>query len=107
MSRKGEEDVELSAISKPLWVDHTSVVEEVKADGELQKIIADLKQDPNAHNFITLEQERLHYNGCLVLASKSKWIPTLFNEFHTTPTGVTLEFIELLGGLHSPCIGKG
>lgn len=37
----------------------------------LQKIVEKLKRDPNLHLLYTLESDRLHYKGRLVLSAKS------------------------------------
>ncbi|KAK7286582.1 hypothetical protein RJT34_21675 [Clitoria ternatea] len=82
-----EEDKELQGISRPFWQDITSIDEEVHNDGDLKKIRTALQQDPNSHQHYTLEHDRLHYKGRLVLSATSSWIPKLLHEFHTSPTG--------------------
>ncbi|KOM51585.1 hypothetical protein LR48_Vigan09g024400 [Vigna angularis] len=90
LSRKHEgerEERELQAISKPFWPDFQEILKEVEEDSELQKVIAGLKHDSNSHGAYTLENERLHYKGRLVISANSTWIPKLLDEFHVTKTG--------------------
>ncbi|KOM49767.1 hypothetical protein LR48_Vigan08g059400 [Vigna angularis] len=91
LSRKNEDELqeekELSVIARPYWQDFREILEEVEADEELRKVIDDLKRDPNSHPSFTLENERLHYKGRLVLSARSAWVPKLIAEFHTTQTG--------------------
>ncbi|WVZ18576.1 hypothetical protein V8G54_005898 [Vigna mungo] len=90
LSRKNEGELdgkELRAMSRLFWPDVGEVIKEVDEDVELQKVIADLKQDPNSHVSYTLENERLHYKGRLVLSAKSVWIPKMLGEFHVTKMG--------------------
>ncbi|XP_017442779.1 uncharacterized protein LOC108347848 [Vigna angularis] len=89
LSRKGEkgiEELELQAISRPYWHDFREVLKEVEEDESLKKIVDEIKRDPNCHASYTLENDRLHYKGRLVLSAKSIWIPKLLVEFHVTST---------------------
>ncbi|XP_047148658.1 uncharacterized protein LOC124820913 [Vigna umbellata] len=83
----GEEEKELRAIARPYWQDFQEVLKEVKEDEVLVKVIEDIQKDLNSHSTFTLEQDRLHYKGRLVLSAKSIWIPKLLVEFHMTRIG--------------------
>ncbi|XP_014499236.1 uncharacterized protein LOC106760296 [Vigna radiata var. radiata] len=101
LSRRDEgemEEGELQLISRPFWHDFNDILREVEEDVALQKVIADLKQDSNSHGAYTLENERLHYKGRMVISSSSTWIPKLLAEFHVTKTGGTRESTVHIGG---------
>ncbi|WVZ24709.1 hypothetical protein V8G54_003253 [Vigna mungo] len=90
LSRKHEgehEGGELRAISRPFWPDFQEILKEVEEDTELQKVIENLRNDPNSKGAYTLENDRLHFKGRLVIFAKSIWIPKLLEEFHVTKTG--------------------
>lgn len=90
LSRKGEgglEEAELRVVSKSYWQDFQEVLREVERDEVLGKITSDIKRDPNCHAAYTLENDRLHYKGRLVISANSVWIPKLLAEFHVTSTG--------------------
>ncbi|WVZ12616.1 hypothetical protein V8G54_017146 [Vigna mungo] len=82
-----EGEKELSVIARPFWQDFGEIMQEVEVDEFLQKVMNDVRRDPNTHPAYTLEHERLHHKGRLVLSAKSKWIPKLLAEFHVTQTG--------------------
>ncbi|XP_047150879.1 uncharacterized protein K02A2.6-like [Vigna umbellata] len=90
LSRKKEdtkEEKELSIVARPYWHDFGEILEEVEADEALKKVIEDLRKDPNSHPSFTLEHDRLHYKGRLVISAHSAWVPKLIAEFHTTQIG--------------------
>ncbi|XP_052728408.1 transposon Tf2-1 polyprotein isoform X1 [Vigna angularis] len=91
LSRKkeeeGTEEGELRVVARPYWQDFEEVTREVAADPILQKVVEEIKADPNTHPAYSLENERLHYKGRLVLSAKSSWIATLIAEFHVTQAG--------------------
>ncbi|WVY89838.1 hypothetical protein V8G54_035352 [Vigna mungo] len=84
-----EEDggMELGMLARPFWQEIEEVMREVDVDESLQRVIEDIKKDPNTHSSYTLEHEKLHHKGRLVLSAQSKWIPKLIAEFHVTQTG--------------------
>lgn len=59
----------------------------MEEDEFLQKIVADIKKNPDSHPPFTMENERLHHKGRLVISTNSSWIPKLLVEFHLTQTG--------------------
>jgi len=63
------------------------VEEEIQKDEALQKIIEDLKSNPDSRRNYTLENNKLYYKVRLVLSSTSSWIPRMIWKFHTTPIG--------------------
>lgn len=72
----------------------------MEEDEFLQKIVADIKKNPDSHPPFTMENERLHHKGRLVISANSSWIPKLLAEFH-------LEYIEHIEGWLSLYIGWG
>lgn len=75
LSRRGEEveeaHKEMNWVARPYQQDFQEVFKEVEEDPMLQKIVEKLKRDPNLHLLYTLESDRLHYKGRLVLSAKS------------------------------------
>lgn len=59
----------------------------MEEDGTFIRVMEDLKTDPNSHPTFTLENDRLHYKGRLVLSAHSAWTPKLTAEFHTLNIG--------------------
>lgn len=70
-----------------LLVRFWEIMKEVEEDEALKRVMEDIRRDPNTHPAYTLEQERLHYKGRLVLSAQSPWILKLIAEFHVTETG--------------------
>ncbi|WVZ14471.1 hypothetical protein V8G54_012037 [Vigna mungo] len=91
LSRQLEEpetaELELKGISRPFWQDFQEIMGEVQQDIVLQKIITDLDNNPDSHPNFTMEHDRLHYKGTMVLSAKSVWVQKLIAEFHVTQTG--------------------
>lgn len=81
---KGEEEKEMRVVARPYCQDFQEVLREVEEDETLVKVIVDIKMDPNSHPAFTLENDKLHYKGRLVLSAQSTWIAKLIVEFHTT-----------------------
>lgn len=84
---ENEEEKELCVVARPYWQDFDEITKEVEEDKGLQKVIEEIKMDPNSHLAYTLEHERLHYKGRMVLSAKSSWLPKLMAEFHVTQMG--------------------
>lgn len=82
------EDSELSAMSSTAtWIQEEQIKAEVQRDGKLQKIIAEIQLDPLSWPGYSYRQGTLLYEGRLVISNKSLLIPTLLQEFHSTPQG--------------------
>lgn len=77
-----EEEADLKVIIRPYWQDFELVEVEIRNDSILQKIIGNLKNNPNSYMNYTLENEGLHYKGRMVLLATYKWFPKLIREFH-------------------------
>ncbi|CAH9084949.1 unnamed protein product [Cuscuta europaea] len=86
LSRKGE-IMDLAAVSMPEWLGLADIEEEQKKNNFLREIIQTLATDPASVPGYEVIGRRLFYKGRLALASDSKWIPRLLEEFHDTPTG--------------------
>jgi hypothetical protein len=69
------------------WKDAEVLREEFTQDEHLQKIVAELQQNLNSKPGFEFKQGVLLYEGRLVISSKSVLIPTLLQEFHSTPCG--------------------
>lgn len=69
--RNGEEkeegDMKLRVIAIPYWQDFQEVLDEVESDKIMRKITEEVRTDPNSHPAYTLEHDRLHYKGRLML----------------------------------------
>lgn len=63
------------------------VGEEQQGDEFIRRIIQALKTKSTSKPGFELSGGRLFFKGRLVLASDSKWIPRLLEEFHDTPIG--------------------
>jgi len=87
------------------------IQEEVHQDQELTRIIEELKRDSKLNDHYTLENDKLHYKGRLVLAANSVWIPKLLHEFHLTPMGghfgVYITYLRIAQTLHWKGMKKG
>ena len=79
---------ELTALkSGPTWVDSKQLLQEVKQDASVQKIIAEVELNPSAKPGFSVQQGVLLYQGRLVLGKNSPSIHALLKEFHETPMG--------------------
>ncbi|GAU25040.1 hypothetical protein TSUD_155140 [Trifolium subterraneum] len=73
--------------SSVTWAQEEQIKTEVSGDKKLQKIIAEVQQDPLSHPGYSYKQGILFYENRLVISSQSKLIPILLLEFHSTPQG--------------------
>lgn len=80
-------DYELSALSIPVWLDWEALESAVTADNNLKKIVEQLRHDPTSVSLYSLVNNRLFYRNRIVIPANSSWIPTLLEEFHSTPIG--------------------
>lgn len=79
---------ELSAMMHtPIWLGSNQLLQEVKNDLSVQKLLADVMKDPIAKPGFSVQQGVLLYQGRLVLGASSPSIPALLKEFHETPMG--------------------
>jgi hypothetical protein len=69
------------------WKDADILREEFDKDEHLQKIVASLQQNPNAKPGFEFKPGVLLYEGRLVISSNSTLIPSLWQEFHSSPCG--------------------
>jgi hypothetical protein len=82
------EGLELTSITSYWqWDQESQWKNEVLQDEKLQKIIAEIQQDPRARLVYEFKQGVFLYEGRLVLSSNSSLIPSLLQEFHSTPRG--------------------
>lgn len=81
-------DVEMNVmISSPKWVEGKQLLQEVSKDVNIQKMITELSNNPDARPGFYVQQGVLFHKGRLVIASDSPFIPLLLKEFHSTPMG--------------------
>ncbi|MCH83302.1 transposon Tf2-1 polyprotein, partial [Trifolium medium] len=79
---------EINAMSSQLiWLQEEQVKAENKEDEKLQKIMTEVQQDSEAWPGYEYKNGVLLYEGRLVLSQKSLLIPTMLEEFHSTPNG--------------------
>ncbi|MCI10393.1 RNA-directed DNA polymerase (Reverse transcriptase), partial [Trifolium medium] len=74
-------------VSSPKWLAGKQLLQEVSQDTTIQKIMTELKENPDAKPGYYVQQGVLFYKGRLVIASNSPSIPVLLKEFHSTPMG--------------------
>jgi hypothetical protein len=80
----GELNVTASSLQ---WKDAEILKEEFAKDEYLQKIVLSLQQDPNSKPGFEFKHGVLLYDGRLVISNTSVLIPTLLQEFHSSPSG--------------------
>jgi hypothetical protein len=80
----GELNVTASSLQ---WKDAEILKEEFAKDEYLQKIVLSLQQDPNSKPGFEFKHGVLLYDGRLVISNTSLLIPTLLQEFHSSPSG--------------------
>ncbi|KAD3336761.1 hypothetical protein E3N88_32280 [Mikania micrantha] len=103
LSRKAYSGEFNSLLSAPVWLQGAQLIEEAKADVELQNLVQQVQLDPNKYPECTLKNGVLHYRNQVLISQHSKLLPALLPEFHTTATGVTLVHI---GDWLLICIGQ-
>ena len=74
-------------------VDVELIWNEVENDEELQKIISDLKRNPEGGKYQWIN-ERLLYKGRVVLSETSSLIPRLLHTFHDSTLGDHFGFLR-------------
>ncbi|KAA0055716.1 transposon Tf2-1 polyprotein isoform X1 [Cucumis melo var. makuwa] len=99
-----EPSSELNTMSTPGIVDLEAVLKEVEKDSELQKLIEDLKKNPEEGNKYQWENGRLLYKGRLVLSKNSTPIPNLLHTFRDSilggHSGLLRTYKRMSGELH-------
>jgi hypothetical protein len=79
---------ELNALQSQIrWLQEEQVRIENQNDEKLHKIITEVQQDPEKWPGYEYKHGVLLYEGRLVLSAQSLMIPTLLEEFHSTPQG--------------------
>lgn len=69
------------------WLQEEQIKTENQQDERLQRIIAGVQQNAESWPGYEYKQGVLMYEGRLVISNKSLLIPTLLEEFHSTPQG--------------------
>ncbi|KHN43757.1 hypothetical protein glysoja_041024, partial [Glycine soja] len=69
------------------WIQEEQIKTEIQQDEKLQRIIEEMQQNSVSWPGYEYRQGVLLYEGRLVISSKSGLIPTLLEEFHSTPQG--------------------
>lgn len=77
--------VELVAITCPVEIGLSSMLEQIEENTRLAKIERELQSDLDSHPHYSLDQGRLLYKGRIILHSSSTLIPTLLHEYHSSP----------------------
>jgi hypothetical protein len=79
---------EMNALQSQIrWLQEEQVRIENQNDEKLHKIITEVQQDPEKWPGYEYKHGVLLYEGRLVLSAQSLMIPTLLEEFHSTPQG--------------------
>lgn len=66
------DEVDLATlISYPKWLGSNKLLQEVKQDADIQRTLAELKQDPEAKAGFSIQQDILFYHGCYGSAEES------------------------------------
>ncbi|MCH80314.1 Ty3/gypsy retrotransposon protein, partial [Trifolium medium] len=82
------EGIEINTMSSQLkWVQEEQIKAENGQDEKLQKIVKEVQQNPETWPGYEFKHGVLYYEGRLVISRKSMLIPTLLEEFHSTPQG--------------------
>ncbi|GAU23118.1 hypothetical protein TSUD_305660 [Trifolium subterraneum] len=87
LSRCYDEQELQAMVPYPQWLESQKLLDEVKDDVEVQKLLQEVLTNPSGKPGYTVHQGVLFYHGRLVLSSKSPSIPLLLEEFHSTPMG--------------------
>ncbi|XP_057252042.1 uncharacterized protein LOC130592021 [Beta vulgaris subsp. vulgaris] len=87
LSRKHSGEVELGSTECRQEVDWEELCQEIKQDQTLQKITAEVQEDPGAHPYFSVVEGRLLYKGRVVIPQNSVFVQSLLEENHDSPTG--------------------
>ncbi|KAJ9543487.1 hypothetical protein OSB04_023194 [Centaurea solstitialis] len=87
LSRRVAEGDFHATISTPIWVQGSSMLEEIKSDPSLQKQRIECETNPSKYPGFTVCNGVLYYKNRLVLPKASKFIPILLTEFHQSASG--------------------
>ncbi|MCI33566.1 hypothetical protein A2U01_0054783, partial [Trifolium medium] len=86
LSRYGECELTVM-LHNPIWLGSSQLLQEVKQDESVQKLLEEVEKNPDAKPGFTVQQGGLLYQGRLVLGTNSPSIPAPLKEFHETPMG--------------------
>ncbi|KAD6453740.1 hypothetical protein E3N88_08446 [Mikania micrantha] len=87
LSRRDEMGACFTLNLGPIWVQGSQLIAESKVDPVLQKLGQDCQLFPDKHPGFVMKNDVLFYHNRLVISGKSKFLPALLHEFHTTYTG--------------------
>ncbi|GKD43994.1 retrotransposon-related protein [Tanacetum coccineum] len=76
-----------SMVAYPQWLDGTQLLDGLKDDPQLPKIVQDVTNDPQSRPGFSLVNGKLYHKERLVIPATSPWIPQLLEEFHSSPNG--------------------
>nr|GEW24460.1 retrotransposon-related protein [Tanacetum cinerariifolium] len=76
-----------SIVAYPQWLDGTQLLDGLKDDPQLQKIVQEVTNDPQSRPGFSLVNGKLYHKERLVIPATSPWIPQLLEEFHSSPNG--------------------
>ena len=83
-----EEVQEFNAvISQPHWLDFSTIKDEIRQDPYLSQLRDNLLSNLAAHLGFALKGDMLFHEGRLVISKTSPLIPTLLQEYHSSPIG--------------------
>ncbi|KZV13985.1 hypothetical protein F511_44661 [Dorcoceras hygrometricum] len=87
LSRRQEEQTELTGISLPVWAEHDAIKDAVHKDPKLRNIVQDLSKETRKEGPYTLINGVLLHKGRVVVPRESIWPNKLMREAHLTPMG--------------------
>ncbi|KAL4562417.1 hypothetical protein LXL04_034620 [Taraxacum kok-saghyz] len=74
-------------VSTPTWLEGRQLQDGAESDPFIQAVTKSLASDPSSRPGFAMVGGKLFRKGRLVIPATSHWIPTLLEEFHSSPTG--------------------
>ncbi|KAD5508053.1 hypothetical protein E3N88_15756 [Mikania micrantha] len=87
LSRRADSGDFQKLLSSPIWLQGSQLIEEAKANTEIQQLLQKVQLNPSKYPGYPVKQGILHYQNRLVISRQSRFIPALLHEFHMTAIG--------------------
>ncbi|KAK8919251.1 hypothetical protein KSP39_PZI022114 [Platanthera zijinensis] len=97
----------LAHISMPQLESMDEIQEEVQRDSELRVIVENLRQAREAAPGYHLQNDRLYYQGRVVIPAQSAWRTVMMHEFHSSPMGGHAGILRTLQRARANVFWKG
>lgn len=89
LSRRSQvRELQQLTLTAPLTLDKAALEEQVRNDKELGKIVKGLMSGETIDAGYRLEKGLLYKNGCLCIPTRSSFVTSLLEQFHSSPIGV-------------------